>query len=107
MSAAQHQQSVVSGADSPILKQDGKTSQCWHLHHGFAQVFIVGEGSLAWLACTAADYSRGPAKGTPQEMAVARRALEILRKDHANNMDACPAVIRSALQAARAETLSS
>jgi hypothetical protein len=72
--------------------------ECWHLHVGHVQLFIVGPGPDAWLACSEPCYSGRI--GTQQERNIARRAIEILARNHNQNKDAGPDEIRAALRQA-------
>ena len=100
-SAAKQQRSLVSGADSNLPDSNqplnGPRNQNWHLFHGSVHVYIVGDGPDAWLRCSATDYSKGSAKGTEAELAVARRAIELLRKDHGRDFSADHKTILCAL----------
>ncbi len=72
----------------------------WEIHVGHVQLFIVGPGPDAWLACSKPEYRPGIKPGTHRERAIAQRAILILR--HAGP-DAGVPEIKAAL--AEAETL--
>lgn len=71
----------------------------WHLHVGTVQLFIVGPGPEAWLACSEASYLGQV--GTDEERNLARRALRFLSLRHAKDMDAGVDTIRHAMFFAR------
>lgn len=71
----------------------------WELHVGTVQLFIVGPGPAAWLACSESVYSGQI--GTDEERAIARRAVILLNREHLQDKDAGPAEIKAALERAR------
>lgn len=75
----------------------------WHLHTGTVQLFIVGPGQHAMLACTESYYTGRI--GSDEELQIARLALDILSREHGQDKDAGPAEIRAALERARTKIL--
>lgn len=73
----------------------------WHLHIGLVQLFIVGPGPDAWLACSESCYSGQV--GTDRERAIARRAIQILATRHRDDNTLGPAEIRTVLAEAAHE----
>lgn len=73
----------------------------WELHIGIIQLYITGDGDNAWLACSRPDYSPGPT-GTQAELAIARRAVAILNRDHRSSAAGIPE-IKAALKTAAAD----
>lgn len=71
----------------------------WELHVGTVQLFIVGPGPDAWLACSKSYYSGQV--GTDEERNIARRAVILLNREQMQTKDAGPAEITAALERAR------
>ena len=65
----------------------------WEIYVGNVFLYIVGPGPTAMRRCSRRNLN----PGTPDEWALARRALEILKVRHYNNKEAGEAEILAAL----------
>ena len=74
-------------------------SLAWNLHDGSMRLFIVGSDRQinAWFPVTAPDSSTKK-HGTPEERAIAQKAVEWLRENQRDNIEAGPLEIRAALE---------
>lgn len=86
-------------ADSTLHQTAVTTSlHIWELHVGTVQLFIVGPGPNAWLACSESCYSGQI--GTDEERRIARYAVILLNNERLQDKDAGPDEIKDALQRA-------
>ena len=75
------------------------TSPAWHLHDGSMRLYIVGSDRHpnAWFPVTAPSSEPGK-HGAESERAIAELAVEWLRENMRDNLDAGPLEIRAALE---------
>lgn len=103
MSAARHQSPISIGVDSKNRAEgkdtpmNAKACGNWHLFTGTVHLFIVGDAANAWLPCSSPEYRHGQLPGTPEELAIATRAIEILQEEQNQNPEAGHREIRDAL----------
>ncbi len=76
------------------------TAITWSLEAGTVQLFIVGPGPDAWLACSRPNYQPRSTPGTPREREIARQAVILLNQTHRNDKDAGIPQIQAALRLA-------
>lgn len=72
----------------------------WSVTQGTVQIFIIGPGPDAWLACSKPNYHRTSPGCTRKEMAIAKAAVVILNQRHREDKDAGVPHIRQALKEA-------
>lgn len=96
MSASQYLPNLHRGP-AAYRNQPSSPSHKWELIVSTVQLFISGPGPQAWCACSKPNYEPGSKAGTPQERAIAQRALLILIKRHWEDMDAGVSHIQEAL----------
>lgn len=94
----------MSAAFVAPLEREGNTSFVptarFELFIGLTFLVIVGPNQYDWLKCSKPQWQPGR-PGTPEERAVANRAIEILNKEHGQRVeDSRPAMIASWRKAA-------
>jgi len=73
----------------------------WEIHVGSVRLYIVGPGPHAMHRCSEPVY-QGKI-GTPEEWAIARKALRILANEHMDDMEADATTIQRVLERVRKE----